>query len=187
MKRHHDEVNTHPVRRSSVACLVIGVALLATASCGGRERRADRLWRQAEERVEKGDTEGAVVLMQKLIDDYPDATIASKARDQIVLYRGLAHAVQTYPARRARETMIQIARAIESFRASAHRSPATLDELTPGKLASIPVDPWGHAFAYELAGRGYRLRCNGADGAVGGTGEAEDIVVVDGAFQAAAP
>jgi len=188
MKRRHDEVNTQRSRSSTTSWLVVAMLVLVGAtSCGGRERRAERLWRQAQERVEKGDTPAAVALMQKLIDEYPDAAIADTARDQIVLYRGLQHAVESYPARRARDRMIQIARGIEGFRKDARRWPASLGELVPGKLSEMPVDPWNHPFEYQMSGRGYVLRCLGADGERGGAAEAEDILVVNGEFAAAAP
>src|SRR5512143_2905893 len=129
MRRRHDGVNTRSDRLRSFAIVVIAASLLASAaSCDARERRAQRLWRQALERVEKGDTQAGVDLLQKLIDEYPDADIARKARDQIVVYRGLAHAVQTYPVRRARELMVQVARAIEAFRARTGHQPTTLDD-----------------------------------------------------------
>jgi hypothetical protein len=184
MKRGDGEVNTHRSRVALVCCLVI--ATLAT-SCGGRERKAERLYRQAQERVERGDTQAAVALMQDLIDRYPDAQIAAKARDQIILYRGLAHAVESYPARRAREAMVQIARAIESYRSASGRWPSSLEDLVPSKLPSIPADPWGRAFDYAVLGRGYRLRCLGSDGSAGGEADAADVLVVNGEFTTAAP
>ena len=172
---------------------MIFVVVFATAlvtsltSCGGDERRAERLWRQAIERVEKGDTQGAVDNLQEIIDTYPDARIAEKAREQIVVYRGLATAVSSYPMRRAREILVQIARAIEIFKRENRRAPAMLDELVPGKFAALPLDPWNHPFDYQTTTQGYRLRCLGADGAAGGDGDAADLLVVDGAFAKVAP
>jgi len=160
---------------------------LALVACGGTERRAERLWRHALDQVEKGDTEGAVETLQRLIRDYPDADIAAKARDQVVVYQGLAHAVKSYPMRRARESMIQIARAIEAFKAASGRPPASLDVLVPAPFAELPRDPWDRAFVYEPAARGYRLRCHGADGASGGTGDAADLLVVNGEFVGPSP
>jgi Type II secretion system (T2SS), protein G len=156
--------------------------LVVASACGGTERRAERLWRRALERVEKGDTPGGVDDFQKLITMYPDAQIAGKAREQIVVYRGLANAIQSYPMRRARELMVQVSRAIESFKRERGRAPETLDELVPGKLADVPLDPWNHPFEYEMTARGYRLCCLGSDGSSGGDGDASDLNVVDGAF-----
>jgi hypothetical protein len=188
MKRRSDEVNTRRERSRSFLIVVVATTIIVSmTACGGRERRAERLWRQALERVERGETQQAVDLLQRIIDEYPDAVVAAKARDQIVVYRGLAHAVQSYPTRRARELMVQIARAIEAFRASADRAPASLEMLVPGGLGEVPRDPWGRSFAYDASGRGYRLRCLGSDGALGGSGDAGDLLVVDGAFVAADP
>ena len=188
MRRRGNEVNT----RTDQARLFFFVApaiivVITMSSCGGSERRAERLWRQAIEHVEQGDTQGAVDRLQKIIDDYPEAAVAEKAREQIVVYRGLATAVHDYPGRRARELMVQIARASEMFRRENGRAPATLDELVPGKLASVPNDPWGRPFLYAVTAGGYRLTCHGADGALGGVAEAADLVVVDGEFVPAKP
>jgi hypothetical protein len=183
MRRRGNEVNTRTDRARFFFIVVFALTVVVMAtSCGGTERRAERLWRQAIEHVEKGDTQGAVDRLQKIIDEYPDARIAEKAREQIVVYRGLATAVQDYPRRRARELMVLIARASESFRRENGRAPATLDDLVPAKIASVPNDPWGQPFLYETTPRGYRLTCLGADGAPGGAAEAADLVVADGAF-----
>ena len=188
MRRRGIEVNT----RTDHARLFFFVALamvvvIVVSSCGGSERRAERLWRQAIEHVEQGDTQGAVDRLQKIIDEYPEAAVAEKAREQIVVYRGLATAVQIYPMRRARELMVQIARASELFLRENGRAPAKLEELVPAKLASIPNDPWGHPFLYAITARGYQLTCHGADGAPGGVAESADLVVVDGEFLPAKP
>ena len=186
MRRHRNEVNTRTQLMRSFFLIVVGAILVPSlTSCGGDDRRADRLWRQAIERVEKGDTQGAVDNLQKIIDAYPDARIAAKAREQIIVYRGLATAVQSYPTRRTRELMVQIARAIEAFKRERGRAPTALDELVPAKFASVPLDPWERPFTYEATGRGYRLSCMGADGAPGGEADAADLRVVDGAFTTA--
>jgi hypothetical protein len=186
MGRRFIEVNTRARHLSSIFFLAsLTIIVLLSSSCDGTERRAERLWRRALERVEKGDTQGGVDDLQKLITMYPDAQIAKKAREQIVVYRGLANAVQSYPMRRARELMVQMSRAIESFKRERGQAPVALDDLVPGKLASVPLDPWNHPFEYESTARGYRLQCLGADGRLGGDGDASDIRVVDGAFVAA--
>jgi hypothetical protein len=186
MRRPSDEVNGSRTRaaRSLVATCVLAGML---ASCHGTERRAERLWRHALDLVAKGDTSGAVVELQRILDEYPDTEVAAKARKQIVLYRGLETAVLSYPSRRAREVMVQVARAIEGFKAKERRVPGTLDELVPKRLDAIPRDPWDHALEYQPRERGYRLVCRGSDGAAGGEGDAADVVVVDGAFVAARP
>ena len=177
MRRRGIEVNTRAHFAKMFFFVSSSIALFVSASsCAREERHAERLWRQAIERVEKGDTPGAVERLQKLIDQYPDSEVAAKAREQIVIYRGLVSAVESYPLRRSRELMVQIARAIESFRRENGRAPAALSDLVPGKLAEIPDDPWGHAFVYEPAGRSYRLKC-----------QDQPLLVVDGEFRPVAP
>ena len=188
MKRGPSEVNTRTVRSRLFFIVVLMVLLVITASsCGGDERRAQRLWRQAIEHVEKGDTQGAVDRLQTLIDTLPDTRAAEKARAQIVVYRGLATAVENYPLRRARELMVQLARAIEKFRRSNGRVPVTLDELVPVAMASVPNDPWDRPFLYEATAGGYRLKCLGAKEQAGGVAASEGLVVVDGEFQSVTP
>jgi len=188
MKRRQSEVNTRTFCAKLFFIVVPTVLLVITASsCSGDERRAERLWRQAIECVRKSDTQGAVDRLQKIIDTFPDSRAAAKAREQIVVYRGLATAVENYPRRRARELMVQLARAIEVFRRDMGRAPVTLDELVPAKMASVPKDPWGRPFLYETTARGYRLRCLGAKGTPEGVPASEGLLVVDGEFQAVAP
>ena len=188
MRRRWNEVNTRTHRAWSFFILAFAtVAAVTMSSCVGDERRADRLWREANERVESGDTQGAVDRLQKIIDEFPDARAAEKARERIVVYRGLATAVRNYPTRRAREMMVQIARAIEAFRKEKGRAPATLDELIPATFETVPLDPWNRPFLYATTALGYRLTCLGADGAPGGEADAEDVVVVDGAFRPVQP
>src|SRR5262245_37093036 len=174
MRRPIDGVNGSHARGALrvVATTTLALAMLA---CHGAERRAERLWRHALDLVAKGDTSGAIVDLQRIIDEYPDTEVAPKARKQILLYRGLENAVLNYPTRRAREIMIQVARAIEAFRARERRAPVTLDELVPRHLAAVPKDPWDRALEYEPHGRGYDLRCRGADGGPGGGGEGEGV------------
>lgn len=188
MKRRFGEVNTLTQLARSFFFFVLAVVMFLTlSSCGGDVRRADRLWRRAMECVEQGDTQGAVDRLQEIIDSYPDTSMASRAREQIVVYRGLAAAVKSYPSRRVRELMVQIARAIEAFRRESGHAPATLDALVPTRLAIVPLDPWARAFSYEATAGGYRLTCSGADGMPGGVAESEDLVVVDGEFVTESP
>ena len=41
----------------------------------------------------------------------------------------------------------------------------------------VPLDPWGHAYIYQLktGGRDIDIRSNGSDGKPGGTDDAEDL------------
>ena len=188
MKRGPSEVNTRTVRSRLFFIVVLMVRLVITASsCGGDERRAQRLWRQAIEHVEKGDTQGAVDRLQTLIDTFPDTRAAEKARGQIVVYRGLATAIENYPLRRARELMVQLARAIESFRRTSGRVPARLEELVPVTMASVPNDPWDRPFLYETTAGSYRLKCLGAMEPGGSAAASAALVVVDGEFQSVTP
>ena len=160
---------------------MLASATLASSGCGG-DRRADRLYREASELVEKGDTAAAVPKLEEILRDYPDSEAASKARREVVLYRGLSEAVAAYPVRRARDVMVQTARALERYRAGRGTAPDALDALVPSFLSEAPADPWGRSLEYQKTARGYRLACLGSDGAPGGESDAADLVVENGAF-----
>lgn len=180
MSRLEEPVNRCAAVRALIA-IMLASATLASPGCGG-DRRADRLYREASELVERGDTAAAVPKLEEILRDYPDSEAASKARREVVLYRGLSEAVAAYPVRRARDVMVQTARALERFRATRTAAPDTLQALVPSFLPEPPTDPWGRPLEYQKTARGYRLACLGSDGAAGGEGDAADLVVENGAF-----
>ncbi len=45
-----------------------------------------------------------------------------------------------------------------------------------GYLATVPVDPWGNAYAYFTDGSRFLVKSYGADGREGGDGENADVV-----------
>ena len=70
MRRRGIEVNTRTDFARLFFIVVFAIAVVVPpSSCGGTERRAERLWRQSIERVEKGDTQGAVDRLQKILDE----------------------------------------------------------------------------------------------------------------------
>lgn len=181
MIRRRFEVNGEPWAAAMLAL----VAILALPACGGgHDRQADRLYREASAHIEKGQIDEAVKQLEVLVRDYSDTEAGKKAKGEIVIYRGLAHAVDEYPERRAAESMIRTARAIERYHARKKTWPASLADLVPGDFAVIPSDPWGNPLEYERkdGGKGYRLSCYGADRARGGVDENADILVEDGEF-----
>ncbi|MBZ5639561.1 MAG: type II secretion system protein GspG [Acidobacteriia bacterium] len=179
MRRWTSAVNGR-ARRVAAACLI---ALVLPSLVGCREQRADRLYREAARRVERGDLAGAVEKYDRLIAEFPGSRAAARAKSDVVLYRGLLEASRRFPVRRAGDLLVQVARALERFRAATGRSPSSLSEIVPAYLASTPVDPWGRPLEYRAkADGGYTLRCRGADGAEGGERENTDLEVEDGRF-----
>ena len=164
-----------------VACLIVSLA-----SCDSRERKAERLAREAKDLVTRGEHAEAAKKLETLYRDFPESPLAEGARRDAVLYRGLDDAVRQYPLRRAREILVQVARSVERYRADARAAPSSLDDLVPRYLDAVPEDPWGRALVYTVGpgARRYRLSCLGADGAPGGEGDDVDLVVADGAFVA---
>jgi len=193
IRRQHDEVNGRASRCSiffSTACRrparVVALAVLVATlpGCGGRESKAEALYDRAMGYVDADDLPAAVELFERVEQDYGDTAAAPRAHEAVLLYGGLERAVATYPARRARDLVVRTARAIQLGRGGRSGWPDSLDRLMPHLLDEPPIDPWGRPLIYEPkpGGRGYRLRCLGADGRAGGSGEAADLVVEDGEF-----
>jgi len=182
IERDGSEVNgTRSVRVLHVLLLV---STLLFFSCADDEERALKMYDMAMEQIESGEIENAVAAFNEVVDKYPRTRVASRARDAILLYQGLAEAVRSYPVRTAREMMVQTGRALERYRAR-HRSwPESLDRLMPDYIHEPPVDSWGRVMLYERIrkGRGYVLACYGSDGEPGGDGEATDWFVESGSF-----
>lgn len=86
------------------------------------------------------------------------------------------------------ETQIQmIGTALDAYRLDTGRYPTDLNELLDSNVRgwdgpylpkSVPLDPWGSAYVYELDAanaKRYSLLSLGSDGAVGGVEDAADI------------
>lgn len=191
MRRSAHEVNAEPDRDArrcvgwkTARAVVAILALAAAVACGGDERAAERLYREAKDRVAKNDYAGAVERLDKIATEHPGSPLAEQARRDAILYRGLDDAVKRYPQRRAREILVQMARIVERYRAAKRDLPDSLAGLVPDWLDREPPDPWGRPLLYQrkAAGAGYRLACLGADGKPGGSGDDADLVVDNGAF-----
>jgi hypothetical protein len=169
---------------------VVSIAAIALAAGlpGCREQKADRLYRDAAKKVERGDLAGAVERFERVLREYPGTRAAERATSDVTLYRGLLEASRRFPHRRAADLIIQTARAVERFRHANRRPPASLEELVPEYLSSRAQDPWSRPLEYRLKpSGGYVLACRGADGAEGGDGENSDVVVEDGRFVTGGP
>lgn len=160
------------------------VGVLLSVACGGHERKAERLYRKASEAVKEQRLEEAVALFDEILLKYPETEAASHAAEDIEVYRGIAGAVEKFPTRLARDRMILTARALDRYRRRHRSYPDRLSRLVPDYLRAEPTDSWGRPFIYETkrGGRGYRLACRGSDSEPGGTGQASDIVIENGAF-----
>lgn len=163
---------------------IVSVLLLAClAGCGANE--AETMRQQAIERVEAGRLDEGLVLLESIVERFPDSDVAVLAEDDLAMYRSLREIEKRYPSRKAREEMVRVARALDRYRGRHRRYPAALADLPKG-AAAMPRDPWGGPLRYERRrrGRSYVLVCLGEDGAPGGDGTAEDILVESGAFVA---
>jgi hypothetical protein len=191
IKRDRVEVNGRNARdrenffraRTLAVLALVSLASGTMFSCGV-ERKADRLYREAQEDVRAGRLESAVERYAQIVRDYPTSEAARLARSEMELYRGLAKAERMYPVREVHRIIVNAARAIERYHARRRAWPETLHDLVPGELADYPVDPWGRLLLYQRKprGRGYLLASLGADGERGGAGELDDVFVEDGEF-----
>ncbi|HXV77929.1 MAG TPA: type II secretion system protein GspG [Candidatus Polarisedimenticolaceae bacterium] len=160
-----------------VSCIALSLSL-------GGCNKAERLYAEAHEHIERSEFAQAVALYDEIISTYPDSETAARASREVELYRGLATAVDFYPERRIYDQMIETARAIYKYENRRGRWPESLDRLTPDYLERPPIDPWGRELLYGVKPqrRGYVLGCYGADGRLGGDGAARDWFIEDGDF-----
>jgi len=163
------------VRRGAPSVALL-VALLVVAGCT-RESAAERAYERAQQHIESDEIDEAVRELESIVETYPDTEIARTAREDLTLYRGLSAAVDAYPERRVRDTMIRTARAVYTFRSRRGSWPASLEAVRAA------ADPWGRPLLYKLKpGGGYVLGCLGSDGQPGGDGEARDWFIEDRGF-----
>jgi hypothetical protein len=165
IERGSGEVNG---RRTLARAFAVAFVALACAACS-RDSRAERALDAARNEVRLGRLEQAVKELDAVASEYAGTEAARAAEKDAILYRGLIEAARLDPLRRARDLLVQTARALERRRAAL---PETLD---------APLDPWGRELVYERTARGYRLASFGADGVPGGE---PDLVVENGRFVA---
>jgi hypothetical protein len=163
--------------------IMIVCGLCLGAACTGPEGRAANMYEESKAKIEAGELQDGVKLLREILAEYPDTAAAEEARKEIELFQGLAGAVENFPVSSTRDLMVRTARVLERLR-SRRRLPAALDELVPGTLDAVPVDPWGVPLVYSRTknGRGYALGSLGSDGVKGGVGAAGDIVIRNGEF-----
>jgi general secretion pathway protein G len=157
------------------AWLLLLFTLVVCVACT-HESAATRAYERAQAHIEKDEIDAAVRELQTIVDRYPETKVASQAREDLTLYRGLTEAVATYPARRLRDSMVRAARAVYTYRRRGSWPPS-LDAVR------APDDPWGRPFLYKVKpGGGFVLGCLGSDGQPGGEGEARDLFIEDQRF-----
>ena len=86
---------------------------------------------------------------------------------------------------RARAEMTEMRKAVGVWHTITRPMPESLDDFRRGRAmtqadaAAIDwgVDPWGNEYLFETTGRAVTVTCLGADGAPGGDGDDEDIVL----------
>ncbi|MCP3980503.1 MAG: hypothetical protein GY716_14470 [bacterium] len=156
--------------------------MLYLPGCNRSERKAEALYREARQHVREQQLDDALALYAKIVDEHPRTDAARRAAEELDVYRNLRRAVTEYPGHKARDLLVETARAIEVFRVRRGAWPRSLDKLKPGLLSQSPIDPWGRVLRYETkkGKNGYRLACLGSDGKVGGTGDASDWLIEDG-------
>lgn len=164
----------------SFLLLLAAVFMLSAPGCDTREPAAEKLYREAMEKVDAGDHAAAVEILDRIIRQYPTTRAAEKARKDVVIYRGIAGAKSRYPIEVARDLMIKTGRALETHRMRRGRFPQRLEEI----MDKVPIDPWGNPLEYAATrgGRSYALRSYGGDGMPGGEGENGDLMIRDGRF-----
>lgn len=167
--------------RMRARIVIVVAAMVVLTACS--ESRATRLAKRAEAQAREEKYTEAIATMQTVEARFPRTMAGRGARKQILLYQGLLDAELKKDRRRAKDEMLALARELLEYHQSLHRYPRSLDEIDP--LGALPrEDPWSGEYRYESTGvgAGYRLECLGSDGAPGGEGDAQDLLVVSGTF-----
>jgi len=193
IRRYFHEVNGSFMKRSvnnrfrlpgkalpfmiALVCLLVFAA--STLSCSCSERSSEKMYRKAMQLVDDDNLDEAVKLLDVIANEYPETAAADKAGKDLVLYRGLAGAVNRFSTRQARDIMVRTARKLETYRMKRGRLPDSLEDVVP----ETPVDPWGNRLHYDRKSRSsYSLGSYGADGIKGGLGEDADLLIRNGRF-----
>ena len=162
---------------------MIGVLFcLFVAGCGGDSPQ--KLLKQANAAVERGELDEAIRYFERVDAEYPTSDEAFTARESLPFYRDMVRVESVYPHRRTRDIMISVARELLRHRDRNGRYPDALERLVPRRLPELPADAWGLPLRYEPSAdrKRYRLTSLGADDQPGGSGEAGDLVIENGAF-----
>jgi hypothetical protein len=166
-------------RRMLSAVILLG--LLASIGCS--ESRAEKLGARASDLARSGEFDAAIGLLEDLKRKFPESRAAQGVDRQIKVFRGLQEAALKEKRRGAEEDLIVLGRLLSDYRAKQRRFPASLEALSAE--GTVPTaDPWGRPFRYQCseAGDRYRLGSLGADGAPGGNGDDQDLLVDTGTF-----
>jgi hypothetical protein len=172
------------MKRINCAVLSAELLLLALFTTGCRESRGQRLEEQASALAREGKYAEAIVKLEEAVSIYKDAPEARGASKQMVVYRGLLEAAQKETRRRANDDLLLLARKVLEYQLANGRYPSSLT-LLPSHDTIPRTDPWGRPYMYETTdreGRGYRLGALGADGKPGGSGDDQDVLIVNGEF-----
>lgn len=84
---------------------------------------------------------------------------------------------------RARAEMEEVRKAVGIYSSMGRPFASSLEDLrlpmtrAGADAIEIGPDPWGHEYEFEITGRAVTVTCLGADGAPGGEGDDEDIVL----------
>lgn len=168
-----------------------GLLLLIAFALGGsgcRESRATRILDSAQDLARHGHYDDAIGALEGLEARFPSTTAAAQAPKLVTLYKGLRDAELKEDRRRAKDEMIALGRALFDYFGSRRRYPQSLQDLP--KSDTLPlVDPWGGEYHYSTSsgGQRYRLECFGRDGLQGGSGDDQDLRVLNGEFVADLP
>ena len=162
--------------------LVAGcVALFFLVCCA--EEKGLKIQGRASVLARAGKYAEAIAQLERLRVDYKGTIAARDVEKQIAVYRGLLEADQKEKRRRTNEDLIALGRGLQEYRGTTGHFPANLTDLGKANTMSL-TDPWGRGYRYQLAAGGarYKLARRGADGAAGGAGDDQDMVVDTGVF-----
>ncbi len=176
---------------------------MALAGCNAEDPRLPtQLYEDAVQKNQANQGAAAKLMMQRIVQQYPESEAATKARKDLYLIESMQKKELGERQQTVKQGLKRVTDALSRYKTKKGEFPGSLTDLVPDYLESVPETPWGHPFLYRAYvgvpmedvtdRRGnvtqrmntkldhYHLCCLGTDFEPGGEGMAADILVRDG-------
>ncbi len=157
------------------------VVCLVSVGCPA-SGKADTAFESAVELVDDGALHEAKDAFDQIRKKWPKTRAAQRAAEEIEWIDALLTADARAPRSFARDSVYLVARAAEQYQMQKGYYPASLASLVPRYIDADARDPWGRPVLYQRTANGYQVICYGEDGIPGGSGDAADLFVENGAL-----
>lgn len=169
--------------------------LVAASACNKEEKVAQQYYEKGKAFERNHQYPEAMQLYREVEKKFPDTKAARQVKEGVdFAFIEQAMSIERLKNVNAvRETMKEIAKAVEGYNFKQSQYPASLDALVPEYLGSIPRDPWGARYSYgrvdeanniiddpAVPATNYILAWFGRDRVPGGEGDDADLFIRSG-------